>query len=277
MGAYGNSRGGPGAGGSNTMMIVALGVVLLLVSSSALGLVGYMQGWFGGGGMGSASTPAVDPSIDPLTGLPYASAGTASTDTNAATSAGFSGLSTKCSLSYKPNQDKYNTAVPPFDPNACQGVSMEANCQSWLSVQQGTQWKWQKSGELDGCVPVAPDVSMSSAPVYGTDAGTVVVTAAPGGVTINQSGGSVGGDAQAQAGGYGKGGRWRNTGDSKKIITAARKGTLPKAKVTAKPAAKRPATPVKKPAARAGPTPYSTPAFAEHSPYTEGLVSYSMI
>ena len=275
--AYGNNRYGGGgsgpAGGSNTIMIVALGIVLLLVSSSAFGLVGYFQGWFGS--MGSAAAPAVDPSIDPLTGLPYASAGTTVTDPTAAASAGgFSGLTTKCSLSYKPNKDVYNSAVPPFDPSACQGVQMEANCQSWLSTQQGSSWKWQKTGELDGCVPVAPDVSMSStsAPVYGTDAGTVVVTTAPG-VVINQSGG----DAQAQAGGYGKGGRWRNTNDSKKIITAARKGTLPKAKVTTKPAAKRPVTPVKKPAARAGPTPYSTPAFAEHSPYTEGLINYSMI
>lgn len=272
--AYGNyaRNGGSGpAGGNNTMIIVALGIVLLLVSSSALGLVGYFQGWFTG--LGSAAAPVADPTIDPLTGLPYASAGTTVTDPTAAASAGgFSGLSTQCALSYKPNQDKYNSAVPPFDPSACQGVQMEANCQSWLSTQQGTQWKWQKTGVLDGCVPVAPDVTLSpsSAPVYGTDAGTVVVSSAPG-VSITQSGG----DAQAQAGGYGKGSRWRNVKDSKKIITAARRGALPKAKVAARPAAKRAVVPVKK--ARAGPTPYATPAFTEHAPYTEGVVSYSMI
>lgn len=272
MGAY-NGRGGTSAGGNNMMLVAILGVVLLLVSSSALGLVGYFQGWFGG--LGTASTPVVDPTIDPLTGLPYATAATAVTDPTAAASAGgFSGLSTQCALSYIPNQDKYNSAVPPFDPSRCQGVQMEANCQSWLSVQQGTQWKWQKTGILDGCVPVSPDVTLSpsSAPVYGTDAGAVVVTSAPGGININQSGG----DAQAQAGGYGKGSRWRNVNDSKKIITAARKGVLPKAKVPLKTTAKRAVVqPVKK--ARAGPTPYSSPAYSEGAPYSEGLISYSML
>ena len=257
-------------GKSNTGMIIAIiaVVVLMLVSSSGLGGFGYMQGWFGG------SEPA-----------PAYPADTVAPDTaEPAPAINYQGLSTACAISYKPASDQFNTAVPPFDPSKCQGVEIESNCQTWTPVQQGQTWQWQKSNNIDGCIPVQPDtVGVAQGQVYMTNVGPVVPfptagSPTPGDPSSIQSGG-----------GYGKDGRWRNASDSQQIVAAAQSGRLrtsnsrsSSAKKTSAPAKKTTSAPSKKatvkPAVRrsnAEPAPMAmnTPAYAGFAPYTSGLLN----
>jgi hypothetical protein len=260
------------SGKSNTGILIAVVAVvaLLAVSSSAIGGIGYMQGWFGAG------APVDILPIDTVAPLDAAAADTAAVN--------YQGLSTSCAISYKPASDQFNTAVPPFDPSKCQGVEIESNCQTWTPVQQGTTWQWQKSNNIDGCIPVQPDtVGVAKGQMYMTDVGpvvpfpTVAGSAAPG----EQSGG-----------GYGKDGRWRNAADSTQIVALARSGRLraggrtsstAKKMAAARPAARmataapRRAT-ASKPAVRranADPAPVAmnTPAYSQFAPYISGLVN----
>lgn len=264
------------SGKSNTGMIIAIVavVVLLIVSSSGLGGVGYMQGWFGGGGGGGAIT-------DPLP------ADTTPPADPAAASVNYQGLSTSCAISYKPASDQFNTAVPPFDPSKCQGIEIESNCQTWTPVQQGTTWQWQKSNNIDGCVPVQPDtVGVAKGQLYMTDAGPVVPFP-----TTSVSPNPSDPNAPQTGGGYGKDGIWRNAADSKQIVALARSGRLrsggrtSSSSVAKMAVARATAAPRRtvvsrttKPAVRranADPAPMrlNSPAYAEFAPYVSGLLN----
>jgi len=252
-------------GKSNTGMIIAIVavVVLMIVSSSGLGGFGYMQGWFGGS---APSTPYPADTLAPDTAEP-------------APAINYQGLSTACAISYKPASDQFNTAVPPFDPSKCQGVEIESNCQTWTPVQQGQTWQWQKSNNIDGCVPVQPDtVGVAKGQVYMTNVGPVVPFPSAGTPVPGESGIQTGG-------GYGKDGRWRNASDSQQIVAAAQSGRLrtsssrsTSTKKTSAPARKVTASKTTKPAVRrsnAEPAPMvmNTPAYADFAPYTSGLLN----
>lgn len=270
------------------IIIVVIVLVLVLVSSSGVAVFGYFSGWFGpnSAAAAEAAAAAASASAAAAANAANASSANAGAGTGATTTSNFTGLSTACALSYKPSQDVYNAAIPPFDPNACQGVQMEANCESWLSVQQGTQWMWQKTGVLDGCVPVAPQPTLlagQQASASASASGPASAGNPGGGIVINQTGGGASGlasvpvasvpadsakMANAQAGGYGKYGRWRNVADTKKIIALANRSATKRAA----------AVPVNKSkTVGAPPAPYAQPKFSDHAPYFPGMIKYPMM
>ena len=265
MGMGGGMGGGMSRGQDPTMMIVIC-VCFACALSVMLGGVGWTQGWFGN----MYSAPTTPPYTAPAT--------TDTTDTTAtdtSSDAGYyQGLTTACALSYKPAKDSYNSAVPPFNANECQGAEFEANCAYWQSVQESANnWTWQRSGSVDGCVPVPP--------------GSMAVGTALGGGTT--SGGGMGtespspGTAQAAAGGLGKTGRWKpmrpgtaakaRAGGSKKTTRSSRAragGTSAKRiinRVQRKTTRRRAGSP---------PAPFIQPAFSGPAPFTTGSIAYTM-
>lgn len=251
---------------SNTLLIVVVIIFFVLLVSSGFGFFGYTQGWFGGSSSSNFTLP------------PLPVADTSSDTSSDSSTIQYQGLSTACATSYKVSQDQFNTAIPPFDPSKCQGVEIESNCQTWTPVQQGTTWVWQKTAAIDGCVPVQPDtVGVAKGVTYVTDAGVVTPTTSAMAASKDPSGTSM-----ASGGGYGKDGTWRNAEDSQQIVAVARSGKTRSStrttSKTSKPAAKKSTPTPTKTRSNSDPAPLlSTPAYADAAPFTQGMVSYSLL
>ena len=283
----------PAQGSNGTIIVVALGVLLLSILSSFSGFLAYSQGWIQLPGLGSAAAATLAPAATtaPDTLAPDASQYNFS----------FDGVSIPCATSYKRSLDQYNTAVPPFDPTKCADEEMEANCTVWKSIQQGSganaSYQWRKTGNVDGCVPVQPDVvGVARGTTYVTDAGEVQLNELAkrrggghggggggegGGINVNQS--ASGDPAPPAVGiGYGKDGRWRSAKDARNVVALARSGKLSASRGrTLSGAGRRTSAAVgggrRVTAAKAPPAPYEAPAYAESAPYQTGMVAYSMI
>jgi hypothetical protein len=247
---------------SNATLIVVVVIFFVLLMSSSFGFFGWTQGWFSGGG----SSPTFPPMPEIPVNIPA--------DDSSATVT-YQGLSTSCATSYKVSQDQFATAIPPFDPNKCQGIEIESNCQVWTPVQQGTQWVWQKTAAIDGCVAIQPDtVGVAKGVTYVTDAGVVTPT------TSAMSSKDPSGTSMGPGGSYGAADNaWRNAEDSQQIVAVARSGkTRSSTRSTTKPTAKKTTPTPTKTRSNSDPAPLvSTPAYADYAPFQTGLVSYSTL
>lgn len=278
MGGYGGGMGmGMGYGRPGTQdptMMIVMSICFACVLSLMLGGVGYLQGWFKTGTSDTAP-PAIDYSAMD-TSMDASTMDTSMDTTVEDTGSYYQGLPTACALSYKPAKDAYNAAVPPFDPNACQGQELEANCQYWQSVQQSAQnWVWQKTGNVDGCVPVPPGAQAVGSPFLPPPA---AASPAEGG-TASPASAATG--AKAAAGGSKVIGRgWRASQRQARARaggrTAALKKTTPKKKAVRATPKKTTTRKTTRRKAGSPPAPYATPAFSGPAPFSNNSVAYTM-
>ena len=271
--------------GSDPTMLIVLCVSFACALSVMIGGVGWAQGWFN---FGTATTAPAPTPPDPSTTTDTSTDTTTdTTDTSGGVGAAYSGLPTMCALSYQPVKDVYNAAVPPFNPNACQGIELQASCQYWQSAQQTpNNWVWTKTGVVDGCIPVAPGSQAVGAPLVG---GTTTGLRDPvsgsilyGTVTPQP------GVSEATAAGAGKVKYTVSKRSSKekrlalvaaggpKIIRKQRRLGQPKKGGPKNPAPKT--TKSKRRGKHPGspPAPFVSPAFSGPAPYTTGSVAYTM-